>query len=87
MIQAVLDVEISYVHISGEENIIADSLSRLHLNPYYYQRAVKASLYGYLVPTLPSTYMFNIVYPCLISRSGILVLATQCDGAPAYGTV
>lgn len=83
MMQALFDIEISYVHISGEENIIADSLSRLHLNPYYYDRAIKASSRGYLVLVLPRTHIFHVLYPSLVSKSGIPVVTAQSDGPPA----
>lgn len=43
MVQALLDVRITYEHISGESNCLADALSRMHLGHPYIDRSVALS--------------------------------------------
>lgn len=71
MVQALLDVRLSYSHVEGENNILAYSLSRLHTDPAYYSKAVAASQNGFLVPCIPNTFVLNVLFPSLVSRSGL----------------
>lgn len=87
MIQAILDVEITYEHISGESNVITDALSRLHVDPFQYKRAVAASKGGYLIPIVPCTYIYYVLSPFLTSRSGVPIPTTKGNGPPDVGKI
>ena len=41
MVQAVLDINITFEHIPGKLNVLADALSRTHLDPTYYHTVLK----------------------------------------------
>lgn len=55
MLQAHLNIAITYEHIPGHQNIVADALSRAHLAPSYAQAASE----------IVSKYSLNLIKPCL----------------------
>lgn len=83
--QALLDVKISYSHIEGPKNILADSLSRIHLDPRYYSKAIATSNNGYLCPVFPCLLALDRLYSSLLSRAGLPVVAGKGTGASAEG--
>lgn len=77
MVQAILDVTISYEHIPGTENSIADSLSRLHINDSYKDIAFRYMQDNGITYVEPCLYMFSVLSPLITSRAGICVSPTQ----------
>lgn len=61
MIQAKFDIDISYEHIQGVHNQIADALSRAHLSPKFANRANKYIFDNDLTTVKPCLYMFNVL--------------------------
>lgn len=85
MVQALLDVTISYVHISGTDNSHADSLSRMHLS-----NAHKLSAYQFITScdisyVVPCLYIFSALSPLLVSRAGICITPVQSREEAADG--
>lgn len=71
MIQSLLDVNITYQHIPGHQNILADALSRVHLDNAYskvIENHVKSLSLCYVQPRLT---VFSSLHDPVISRSGI----------------
>lgn len=77
MLQAVLDIKLSYEHIAGKDNLIADSLSRLHISKVYRDRAQEFMSNNNITYVTPCLYVFTHLLPSLISRTGIRVSPTQ----------
>lgn len=61
MLQAQLNIEISYEHIHGIHNKIADSLSRAHLSPHYAEKANSYISEHCLTRVDPCLYMFYVL--------------------------
>lgn len=77
MLQSILDIRITYEHIAGNLNTVADSLSRLHVNEKYEHCAfsyIEDNNLSYIEPCL---YVFSALYPLLLSRAGIRVAPTK----------
>lgn len=85
MVQSILDVNITYEHILGSENIVADSLSRLHLNNSYKERAFRYINDNHIQYVEPYLYIFAALFPLLISRAGLHVAPTQSRQEAAAG--
>lgn len=79
MVQAILDVSITYHHISGANNDIADSLSRMHLAPKYNDHAVSYLSCSNVEFVLPRLDIFNNFVPPMCSRRGVPILSTEGD--------
>lgn len=77
MLQAVLDLKISYEHIPRKDNTIADSLSRLHISTVYKHKASEFMSENNIVYVTPCLYVFKCLYPSLASRRGILISPTK----------
>ena len=72
MVQAVLDVDLSYDHIPGVDNEVADALSRAHLGPAHHRKAT----------SLSNNYHLMCVPPCLfILQSLGIITACRSGGA------
>ena len=86
MVQVVLAVQITYEHVPGKDNEVADTLSRVHLNDKY----------RHLADHIISDHELNVIQPCLyalhnlptplLSRSGSRIVAEQGKAQTAPGT-
>lgn len=61
MLQAYLDFDISYEHIKGKENKLADALSRAHLTPSMAQYAHDQLQIENIQRVPPCLYIFSII--------------------------
>lgn len=77
MLQAVLEIKITYDHIPGQFNQLADALSRIHIDPMFYSKAVQNLLYHYLIPVVPRLHVLDVLSPNISSRAGIHVTSAQ----------
>ena len=75
MIQARLGIRISYVHVPGVSNVIADRLSRAHLSRAMYNDARLQVQTHNLVIVDPATRTFDLISPAIYSRSGNKIAA------------
>ena len=71
MVQAIMDVEVSFNHIPGIDNDVADALSRAHVGVTHATRA----------STLVSHYSLSCVVPCLYFMDNDLVSLPCRSGA------
>lgn len=72
MVQALLDIRISYEHIAGSRNVVADSLSQLHLGDNFKRHAFSFIESNKMLYVEPYLYIsFNAPSPLLLSRAGI----------------
>lgn len=85
MCQALLDIRISYAHITGQDNIIADSLSRMHISRVYREIADEFVTSNYMSYVMPNLYVFNAINPCLHSRTGARVTPGSGNAEAARG--
>lgn len=77
MVQAILNIQISYEHIAGRDNSIADSLSRLHIHDIYKNVAFTFLKKNDIPYVQPDLYIFEAIYPLLVSRAGVQLAPTQ----------
>ena len=80
MVQALLGVDVSYDHIPGVQNDVADALSRAHLNLKYKQAADSFIDHYFLSPVFPCTYFLYNMDALLVSRSGHGIAPPQGRG-------
>lgn len=73
MAQAMLDLRISYAHIAGECNTIADSLSRLHISGVYRDCINHFMSENRMRFVTPELHLFKHLTPSLTSRRGVRV--------------
>lgn len=89
MAQAILDVTITYQHVKGEDNSIADALSRLHLGTKYRDIVKQYSTTRNVSQLLPVLHVFKCLSPSIYSRRGVrMVPDTSCAktaGCPCPG--
>lgn len=79
MVQALLDIRITYLHISGAENNLADALSRMHLSPLSKSYAIRYLIQNSIVYVDPVLDVFKNFEPPMFSRSGVsMVPGTGC---------
>ena len=71
MVQATLDIRLTFKHVPGRLNNIADALSRAHISKPTYDRAEKLVIANDLALCDPCTYAFSTVTPPILSRSGV----------------
>ena len=77
MVQAILDVHLSYVHIPGSDNQVADCLSRAHLSPLHHAQAAKTIDECTLVMNAPCLHIFENICVPVLSRSGHAIVTGQ----------
>lgn len=77
MLQALLDVQISYQHIAGCKNVFADALSRRHTSQKYEAIVSKECHDNKLSLIEPCLYLFKVLNPPIFSRTGIRIAPTQ----------
>ena len=83
MVQAVLDIQLSYVHVPGKDNEIADRLSRAHLseNDHFLLEGILQEMPLNIVE--PCLHIFHNI-PCpLLSRSGHPIVTPTRRGKAA----
>ena len=86
MVQAVLDVELSYVHVPGIDNREADLLSRAHLSSKDYSLACKMASQCALHIVQPCLYAFDNLPTPIISRSGGTIVPGQSSRQATQST-
>lgn len=79
MLQALLDIQITYEHIAGSNNIFADALSRRHLSPKYNTKAYELCQYHNIPLRVPCLHIFQVLKPSVTSRTGIRI--TPAEGS------
>ena len=77
MVQAVLDVQVSYAHIPGKENEVADRLSRAHISPSDHLLLDQLLLEKTLSIIEPCLHVFDNMPEPLLSRSGHNIVTGQ----------
>ena len=77
MVQAVLNVQISYVHVPGVQNDIADALSRSHLSPKHHSNVKNILAANSLCLTEPCLHIFDNIPVPIYSRSGHQIVTKQ----------
>ena len=85
MIQAILQVKVTFIHIPGKDIVVPDNLSRAHLSDFYYARAMRDLKRHNLKFIYPEEYAFKLVFPLLRSRSGTPIAAGRRDPATEAG--
>ena len=88
MTQAVLGVELSFVHVPGVDNDIADALSRAHLSASDHSRATVLIQNNSLAIVHPCLHVFHNTTSPMLSRSGNQIIAGQSRDktGPGEGT-
>ena len=71
MVQAVLDVTLSFAHIAGVNNGVADALSRAHLTDADYKRAAQHIKNDNLNVVDPCIYVMSLFNSTTVSRRGV----------------
>ena len=70
MLQAKFAVRLSFTHLAGADNLVADALSRAHTSPPY-RRLVQDFIATQNIRIVsPCTYIFSCLYPPLLHRLG-----------------
>ena len=77
MVQAVLDVQLTYVHVPGKENQAADILSRAHLGKSDHLLAKALITKNAMIMIDPCLYVCQVIPTPMLSRSGNGVLTGQ----------
>lgn len=84
MVQALLDIRITYSHISGIDNKLADALSRMHMSDVSKSYAIESLTRHNIVYVNPVLHVFNNFAPPIFSRGGVTVAPGSCCDAPIY---
>lgn len=74
MLQATYEFDITYEHIPGVENSLADSLSRMHLHKSYRDKVEQLTYECSIRNVIPCLYIFNAIDTPILSRGGIRVV-------------
>lgn len=85
MLQALFDVEISYEHIAGTKNVLADALSRRHLDKKFQNIAMNSCRRDNLAFREPCLHIFTVLKPSLLSRNGVSIAPTQSSSTTTAG--
>ena len=85
MVQAVLGVHISFDHIPGKDNEVADALSRAHLGGSDHDRASSLVAQYDLQLQTPCMFFLNSNHILLRSRSGAVITTSQGLGKAGEG--
>ena len=85
MLQAKYAIKVSYSHIAGQENQVADALSRAHTSPAYHQLASEFIKTQNLTVVHPCTFILSNLYPPVLSRCGVELAGGPGRGATGTG--
>lgn len=85
MLQALLDIHISYEHIAGSRNVFADALSRRHMAPKYESLVLKMCRDDNIQLCEPCLHLFQVLNPPIASRTGVRIAPTQSRQPTAPG--
>ena len=85
MVQAVLGVRLSYIHVPGKDNEIADALSRAHLNYKYSSLATDLINNNNLKVVQPCMFAFDNIPAPIYSRSAHRISVGQSDTQTTAG--
>lgn len=86
MAQALLNLKLTFSHIPGSDNHLADALSRAHDDQGAHNKAAGIIASQSLQVIVPCTYVFTVLNPPICSRSGVPLVAGARGGAPTPGT-
>lgn len=82
MVQALLDIRLSYLHISGSENNFADALSRMHMSSSAFSYANAHLVSNDITYVQPVLDVFKNYAPPMFSRGGIAMVPGSCHPPP-----
>ena len=85
MIQAAFDLTISYDHVPGKDNGVADALSRAHLSSTDARKAQNIINNDSLDVIKGCYYVFDVLTPSLLSRSGVRLLSDKSSREATQG--
>lgn len=77
MVQALLDIRITYEHIAGTKNVFADALSRRHMGPKFDRIVYEKCERDNILLREPCLYIFKVLNPYIVSRDGIRISPSQ----------
>lgn len=86
MVQALLDIKITYEHIAGTKNVFADALSRRHMSPKFERTVLDRCERDNIPLREPCLYIFKVLNPYIVSRAGVRISPSQSCRAPAART-
>lgn len=86
MLQALFDIQITFKHISGNDNYIADALSRKHLGYPYNATVRKYCTDNCIDLCVPCLDIYNVLNPPIVSRGGVRISPTEGHGTATEGT-
>ena len=89
MTQALLDIKITFAHIAGINNTIADALSRGHASLAQAAKTDHLVRVNYLTMVHPCLHTFDNILTCVKSRSGVQLAGTpsrdEAEGGAGSG--
>ena len=86
LIQARLDIKITYVHVPGVDNEVADKLSRTHMSFAHFKATHALVMKHKLLPTHPELQLLDQISPKIFCRSGSQLSANPGISAAAEGS-
>ena len=86
MLQAVRQVKVSFGHIAGTDNTLADALSRAHISDAHQKAAVEMCVARRLEPIKPCLFAYKQYDPALSHRSQAREAKDRSAGTTAAGT-
>ena len=85
MVQALFDLKLTFVHLPGKDNQVADVLSRAHTSNLFYSTASEMINTSNLLMIQPCTYVLSFSVLAILSRSGIQLAGSEGGGSTASG--
>ena len=85
MVQALLDVKLTFAHVPGVDNVAADALSRAHMSARDAERAEGIMKRDKLALVCPCLYVFENDLCSIRSRSGIQLAGSEGGATTARG--
>ena len=85
MVQAILDIQITYVHVPGVKNEVADALSRQHMDRKAREVVDKLVTQNSINVINPCLYVFDMIPSPLLSRSGHRIITGQGEHEAGKG--
>ena len=86
MLQAIYAVRISYSHIPGQNNQVADALSRAHVTPAYHRLAREHITDSRLSLVYPCSHILSNIHPPILCRSGAQLACPPGSEETGQGT-